>query len=80
MNLLRDTPFLVRKPNRPAPEPVIKSKPDVIVWHDDDTVSIHHMTRREAELVYEACCNSPHLYAMTYVLGTMLGLDRDEVS
>lgn len=78
MDLKREYPSLMRHHNRPEPLARIRPKSDVVVWNDSDTVCIHHLTRREAELVYEACLNSRALYGMTYVLGTMLGFDQTE--
>ena len=80
VNLRQYIPHLIRHINRPDPSPVMRSKCDIVIHHDSDTVSLEHLTRREAETLYELCQHSPRLFAMTYALGVMLDIDKDEVA
>ena len=78
MNIHRDCRWLMRHQNRPEPSPRIVRKPDIEVWDDSDTVTIHHMTRAEAERVFRLSLTDPHLYGMAWALGSMLGYDMED--
>ena len=81
VNLRQYIPHLIRHINRPDPSPVMRSKCDIVVWHDTDTVSIEHMTRAEAMRVLELTSRDPKLYGLNAALGYMLGIyTEDEVA
>lgn len=80
MDFRRLAPSLVGKPNRPDPAPVIRCKPDVIRWHDTDTVSLEHLTMAEAERLFRLSLTDVHLYGLSHALGTMLGYDMENIA
>ncbi len=69
-----------RHPNRPQPAPRIKCRPDVVHWHDTDTITLDHLTRAEAERLFRLALADVHLYGLSHALGTMLGYDMENVA
>lgn len=76
----RLAPSKVRHINRPDPAPVIRCKPNVIRWHDTDTVSLEHLTIAEAERMFRLSLTDVHLYGLSFALGTMLGYDMESIA
>jgi len=80
VDLRRYASHVIRKPNRPDPSPVMRCRPDVVVHHDSDTVSLEHLTRAQAERLYALALTDVHLFGLTYALGHMLGIDPEEAA
>ena len=73
-------PHVCARPNRPDPPEKIRPRCDVEVWDDSDTVTIHHLTRAEAERLYRLAQTDIHLFPLCYVLNQMFRIDLEEVA
>lgn len=72
INLKRDLPRLVRKPNRPDPAPVIAPSPPL----RDELPDLAILTDAERERLYEASFREPGLYRLTWELAWQLGITQ----
>ena len=74
VDLRRYAPHVCKHPNRPDPPERIRPKCDVVTYVDG-RMSIHLLTRREMEHLWEALNGHPDgtLYAVWYAVGAELG-------